>query len=94
VNAALNLRVSQAMELVIIIMPPISRSMELCKITCIPSLYSSCKLSFPPFSIFSFFLYLPVSSSASQIINEFCSSNSFYFLHLSFNGIIEMAISS
>ena len=34
------------------------------------------KLSFPSFSIFSFFLWLPIYSSVSQIIKELCSSSS------------------
>ena len=53
-------------------------------------------LSFPSISIFSFLLQLPISSSVSQIIKELCSSSpySFHFSHLSFNGIMQEAISS
>ena len=46
----------------------------------------------------SFLLYLPISSSVSQIIKELhCSSSSSYsfnFRHLSFNGIMKEAVSS
>ena len=56
------------------------------------SLCSIGKLSFPPFSISSFLLYLPIS--------YFCFPNleggfySFYFYHQSFNGIMKMVTSS
>ena len=77
----------------------INRSMDLWKITFISSLCSTDKLSFPSFSIFIFLLQLPISSPVSQIIKELCSSSSsssysFYFHHLSFNGIMKEAISS
>ena len=58
------------------------------------------KLSFPSFSIFSFLLQLPISSSVSQIIRELCSSSSssssysFHFHHLSFHDITKEVISS
>ena len=68
----------------------ISGSIDLMKITCISSLCSIDKLSFYLFSIFSFFLQLPISS-VLQIIKEMCSSSSysFHFRHLSFNGIMK-----
>ena len=55
---------------------PFSRPMNLRKIICIYSLCSIDKLSFPSFSIFSFILKLPISSSVSQITKELCSSTS------------------
>ena len=73
----------------------IYRSMYSWKIH-ISSLYLIDKLSFPSFSIFSFLLYLPISSSISQIIKELCSFSSYSFRlrHLSFSGIMKETISS
>ena len=71
----------------------ITRPMGLGNINCISSCCSIDKLSFPPFSIFSFLLWLPISFSVSQIIKELCSfSYSFHVRHLSFNEIMKNAI--
>ena len=81
--------------LLIISMLLIRKSMDLWKLF-ISSLCTIDKLSFPSVSIFNFLLWLPISSSVSQIIKELCSSSSysFYFRHLLFNGIMKEAISS
>ena len=70
----------------------ISRSMDLWKITCISSFCSIDIMWFPPFTIFSFLLYLPISSYVYQTIKELCSScssKSLHFRHLSFNDIMK-----
>jgi hypothetical protein len=56
--------------IIIIIYAAYSRAMVLWMITCISSLCSIDKLSFPSFPSFYFSLYLPISSYVSQIIKE------------------------
>ena len=64
-------------------------SMDLWK-TCISSLCSIDKLSYPSISIFSFLLSLPICSSVSHIIKDLCSfPYSFHFLHLFLNDIMK-----
>ena len=73
----------------------ISRSKDSWKIICISSLCSIDKLLLPSFTIFSFLLQLPISSSVSEIIKELSSfSYSFQVRHLSFNNIMKKVISS
>ena len=62
----------------------VSRSLDFWKMTCIASLCSCDKMSFPPFSVFSFILQLPISSSFSQNVKELLSSSSYLFYMPSF----------
>ena len=71
----------------------ISRSMDVRKIICIFCLCFIDKLV-TSFSFFSFLLQLPISSSVSQIMKELCSSSSYSFCHLFFNGIMKKTNSS